>query len=144
MVTMAELLAEAEKKAPKPRKRPSPDEHNLQCACVRWFRYQYPHLHNALFAVPNGGRTWHSVAVKLKAEGVVAGVADLILLVQRGGYGGMLIEMKTPKGYQRPEQKAWQKSMEAQGYLYVVVRTLDDFIETITNYLNNNGTPSKE
>ena len=44
--------------------------------------------------------------------------------------------MKTEKGRQSPEQKAWQKKAEAHGYKYVVIRSLDDFIETVNAYLH--------
>ena len=137
-LTMEELLAEAHarEKLKPPRRHPHDEEHRLQCACVRWFRYQYPELTSLLFAVPNGGRRDATTAAKLKAEGVVAGVSDLILLVKRGGYGGLLIEMKTDKGRQSPEQKAWQKEVERQGYLYKVCRNLDDFIAIIREYLS--------
>ena len=40
-----------------------------------------------------------------KAEGLVAGVSDLILLVSRGGFGALCIELKTPKGRQSAAQK---------------------------------------
>ena len=98
------ILAEMNSKD-KPRKAPSEEEHDLQCACVEWFRWQYPHLRLNLFAVPNGGARSKRTAGKLKAEGVVAGVSDLILLVRRGGYGGLLIEMKREKGRQSESQK---------------------------------------
>ena len=56
-------------------------EHRLQCTCVRWFGYQYPELSALLFAVPNGGRRDPVTGARLKAEGVVAGVSDLILFL---------------------------------------------------------------
>ena len=62
-------------------------EHRLQCACVRWFRYQYPHHASLLFAVPNGGRRDAVTGARLKAEGVVAGVADLLLFVPTKQHG---------------------------------------------------------
>lgn len=132
---MAELLKEAEKRAP--RGHPHDEEHRIQCACVRWFRFQHPSLAQCLFAVPNGGRRDRVTGAKLKAEGVIPGVADLLLLVQRGPFGGLCIEMKTHKGYQSPEQKQWQKIVEGQGYRYAVCRSLDDFIRIITDYLNS-------
>ena len=63
------------------RKPPSDEEHRIQTACVRWFRLKYPHLFARLFAVPNGGRRDGITGARLKEEGVLAGVADLILLV---------------------------------------------------------------
>lgn len=121
------------------------EEHNLQVACVRWFRLQYPDLAPLLFAVPNGGARSKATAGKLKAEGVVPGVADLILLVpqwfttwrgQQGClYAGLCIEMKTEKGRQSPEQGLWQLKVEQHGYKYAVVRSLDEFMNTINQYL---------
>ena len=62
-------------------------EHNLQIACVRWFRLQYPkHL---IYAIPNGGRRNVAVAAKLKAEGVLPGVPDLHIPVAKGGFHGL-------------------------------------------------------
>ena len=128
------------------------EEHNLQCACVKWFAYQHPELAGLLFAVPNGGARSKATAGKLKAEGVVAGVADLILLVPKvktivyacvgmplieEATHGLCIEMKTKTGRQSPEQKAWQENVENHGYKYAVCRSLEDFINTIENYLNH-------
>ena len=121
------------------------EEHNLQCACVKWFAYQHPELAGLLFAVPNGGARSKATAGKLKAEGVVPGVADLILLVpqwfttwrgQEGcNWAGLCIEMKTKTGRQSTDQGLWQLKVEKYGYKYAVCRSLDDFINTIENYL---------
>lgn len=123
-------------------------EENLQAACVKWFRIQYPQYDGLLFHVPNGGRRNLKEAARLKAEGVTPGVADLLLLVPqwyttwRGYegclYAGLCIEMKTPKGRQSPEQKEWQYKVEGMGYKYAVCHSLDEFMDTINNYLNRN------
>ena len=120
-----------------PRKRPDDEEHRLQVACVQWFRYQYPkHAHN-LFAVPNGGKRDKVTAAKLKAEGALAGVADLILLIQSKGYGALLIEMKTSSGRQADSQKAWQKAIETDGYKYVICRSISDFMKEVNSYMGH-------
>lgn len=111
------------------------EEHNLQCACVRWFALQYPQYRGLLFAVPNGGARSKATAGKLKAEGVVAGVADLLLLVPNWQSHGLAIEMKTDKGRQSELQQWWQSAVTAQGYQYSVCRSLDQFIETVEAYL---------
>lgn len=112
------------------------EEHRIQCACVRWFRLQYPQLNGRLFAVPNGGRRDVTTAAKLKAEGVVAGVADLILLKSNHDYGALLVEMKTLKGRQRDSQKQWQNLVCADGeYKYVVCHSFDDFKREVDDYL---------
>ena len=136
-MTFDELMA-AQKKAAHTRKRPTDEEHRIQCECVRWFSLQYPRLHGRLFAVPNGGRRDATTAAKLKAEGVVAGVADLILLKSNRDYGALLIEMKTLKGRQRDSQKAWKNIVCADSeYKYVVCRSFDDFKREVDDYLKN-------
>ena len=113
------------------------DEHSIQVACVKWFRYQYPELAMRLFAVPNGGRRDATTGARLKAEGVIAGVADLVLLVARKGYGALLIEMKTGKGRQSTAQKLWQSDVTRnKEYLYVVCHSFDDFRMAVKEYLN--------
>ncbi|MDY6302414.1 MAG: VRR-NUC domain-containing protein [Bacteroidales bacterium] len=119
----------------KVRKKPGEEEHRIQCACVNWFRLQYPTHASALFAVPNGGRRDKATGGKLKAEGALAGVSDLILLIARGGYHGLLIEMKKPGGKQQPSQRDWQRDMTARGYRYIVCHSFDEFREQIDDYL---------
>lgn len=124
------------------------EEHNIQVACVRWFNLQWPEYRGLLFAVPNGGARSKATAGKLKAEGVVPGVADLILLVPKtdlvnvNGFVGILprynalcIEMKTEKGHQSPEQMEWQRKVESHGYKYAVCHSLDEFMAVVNGYL---------
>ena len=110
-------------------------EHRLQCACVRWFRYQYPELSSLLFAVPNGGRRDPVTGARLKAEGVVAGVSDLILFLPSDKHHALCIEMKTPKGRQSPSQKEWQQQVERYGYRYEVIRDFLEFEKLVKSYI---------
>ena len=119
----------------KSRKKYRNDEHKLQASMVNWFRLQYPSMRHNLFAVPNGGRRDAATGRILKDEGVLAGVSDLILLKSNQHYGALLIETKTKKGTQRESQKEWESKITADGYKYVVVRSLDDFIKEVNDYL---------
>ena len=116
------------------------EESRIQQGCVRWFRYQFPNLARLLFAVPNGGARDRITGAILKGEGVVAGVSDLILLVPRIIFGvaqwhGLCIEMKKPGGYQSPEQRQWEATVNGYGYKYAVCHSLDEFINEIEDYL---------
>lgn len=111
------------------------NESKLQQSCVRYFRYAFPKYAHLLFAIPNGVATSATQGRIMKAEGVVAGVADLILLVPRNGHGSLCIEMKTAKGVQRESQKLWQMEAESVGNRYVVVRSFEQFREVVTSYL---------
>lgn len=117
------------------------EEHRIQCAIVKWFYYAYPQYRGGLFfAIPNGGHRNIQTARALKAEGVTAGVSDLMLMIARHGYHSLCIEVKTLVGRQSEFQKQWQKKVEAQGFCYAIVRSLDDFAELVSNYL---GEPPK-
>lgn len=117
-------------------------ESNIQINCVKWFRNLSPwrldeDVQRMFFSVPNGGKRSAVTASIMKAEGVMAGVSDLLLLVPRNGYNGLCIEMKTldKKSHQSDHQKDWQRSAEKMGYKYVVCRCLDGFIEEVSDYL---------
>lgn len=134
--TLAELLARQD--AGVRRKAPSDEEHCIQQACVQWFNLEYPKLRGRLFAVPNGGRRDAVTGARLKAEGVLAGVADLILLKPNDRYGALLVEMKTVRGRQSASQRQWQQAICAKDeYKYALCRSLDDFQREVTDYLNN-------
>lgn len=134
-ITFDEMLHKS--KSSTIRKKPTDDEHKIQCACVRCFRLKYPKLRNVLFAIPNGGRRDAVTGAKLKEEGATSGVSDLILLRSNRFYGALAIEMKKPGGYQSSAQKEWQKEVEAMGNKYVVCRSIDEFMKVVTDYLND-------
>lgn len=110
-------------------------EERLQKDCVQWFRYQYMTHWRQLFAVPNGGSRNKKEAANMKAAGVVAGVADLILLIPNDRYGSLCIELKHGSNKQTDQQREWQASTEEHGNLYVVVCELEEFINIVKQYL---------
>lgn len=132
-MTLQEMLD----KQNKPRRKPKDEEHKIQCACVKWFRLQFPKMSHNLFAIPNGSKRDPVTAAKLKAEGVLSGVADIIFLKPNRFYGGLLIELKTPTGRQSENQKLWQNKITEDGYKYVIVRSLDDFKREIKSYMED-------
>ena len=110
-------------------------ESQIQQSCFKWFRLQFPDLAMLMFAVPNGGHRRRIEAMIMKAEGVTAGVADVLFLYPNCQYHGLCIEFKTSTGRQQPTQKAFQRAVEAHGYKYAIVRSIDDFIELVKNYV---------
>ena len=113
------------------------EESHIQRNCVKWFRLAYPKLSRLLFAVPNGGKRGIVEASIMKAEGVVSGVADLLLLVPKGNHNALAIEMKTAKGKQNENQKLWQTDFENMGGKYVICRCFDEFRNEIEQYLES-------
>ena len=123
---------------PKIRRRSSP-EGRIQAECFAWFWNEFPQFRKTLFHVPNENDREDSNMIQgaiRKSLGVVAGVADLLFLVARGGYHGLCIEMKDEKGTQKPAQKEWQAVVEAQGFKYVICRSFQQFKKIILEYLN--------
>lgn len=112
----------------------SKTEHNLQVACVTWFRLQYPQYAKLLIAVPNGGSRNKIEAANLKKEGVVAGVCDLLLLVPRNGLGCAGFELKSPNGSLRPTQREWACEFGVHNY-WAVIRSMEKFRAEVKLYL---------
>ena len=106
-------------------------ESSLQTSCVKWFRYQYPHL--VIYAVPNGGSRNVREAQRLKSEGVLAGVADLTILLPQGK--SLYIEMKVKGNRQTPNQKEFQQKAEALEHKYYVCYCFEDFENVIKQEL---------
>ena len=112
-------------------------EHELQSECKAWFDAEYPDLAPLFFAVPNGGSRLTREAVRLKAEGVVAGVADMILMVPNISHNVLCIEFKYGSNKQSAKQKEWEKAAVSHGAKYAVVYKKEDFITLINEYLGN-------
>lgn len=107
-------------------------ESSLQTACVRWFRCQYPNL--IIYAVPNGGSRNVREAQRLKAEGVLAGVADLVVMLPKGK--SLYIEMKVKGNRQTDNQKEFQKKAITLGYIYAVCYTFEEFCSIINKEIS--------
>lgn len=112
------------------------NEHDEQVALINWFRMQHKSIKYALFAIPNGGLRNIRVAIKLKQEGVLAGVSDLFLMVSRGTYHGCFIEMKTEKGKLSDKQKVFLSSAENYGYYTIIGYGFQDAKNKLQEYLN--------
>jgi hypothetical protein len=86
--------------------------------------------------VPNGGDRNLRVARKLKAEGVLAGVADLCLPAARRGYHGLYLEMKSEEGVATKEQKGFLRGVSEEGYCAVIAQGVDEAKAMLEWYLD--------
>lgn len=126
-------------------------EGQLQIACVRWFRLQYPAYASLLFHPKNeadGATSGKKIAINA-ASGVVPGVPDLILALpsMKDGktgiiyenpevYFGLGIELKYGKtNNQSANQKRFQGYWQCAGYKYALCRSLEDFIKVVRDYM---------
>ena len=101
-------------------------ESDLQIVCVEWFNYQYKN--KIIMAIPNGGKRNKIEAIRLKKEGVLAGVADLFIPCIF-----LFIEMKIGKNKQTQNQKDFQINIKKQNelYDYVLCYSFDEFVDII-------------
>jgi VRR-NUC domain len=88
-----------------------------------------------LFAIPNGGHRHPAVAGKLKAEGVRAGIPDMMLAVPRGRHHGLFIEHKAGTRKPGPIQNDRMQELMEQGYAVAVSYGCDKTVDIISNYL---------
>ncbi len=108
------------------------EEHKIQAGIVAAADLIIP---GRLYAVPNGGNRSAITGAMLKREGVRRGVPDLQLDMARGGFHGLRMEVKTPKGRLTLEQREWRDWVRAQGYKYHVVRSVQQGVNVLQAYL---------
>jgi len=139
----------------KPLKRKSaaikpPTEYEEQVELFAWadrMVFELPEL-DLLFATINGakmpygknksGQRFSKEAVRQKKAGLKNGIPDLILLVARRDYHGLLIELKRAKkslSVVSDEQKQWIEKLTARGYLAVICYGAEEAKKVILNYL---------
>ena len=113
-------------------------EMKIQADCVKVAWNEFPETRCRLFHVKNERERPDANAAlgaKARATGIVRGVSDLILMMKRGPYGALCIEMKTETGRQSNFQQEWQRIIESEGYKYVVCRSVEQFRSILTEYL---------
>jgi hypothetical protein len=123
----------------KPVRAKSIDREGLeQAALIAELRIRMPEVADLIYHVPNGGHRHKAVAARLKQQGVVAGIPDLVLTMARGGYFGLYVEFKaTPPNDAAisASQHERIRKLNEQGYLAVVCRGHFDAVEQIRAYL---------
>ncbi|MGR3991452.1 VRR-NUC domain-containing protein [Pseudomonas sp. 1121_17] len=124
-------------KSKTPLAKPIDREGQEQAALMREIELRYPEVFELIYHVPNGGHRVKAVAAKLKAQGVKAGIPDLVLPMARGGYFGLYIEFKATvePAPVSTSQKDCLRRLNAQGYLAIVCRGHFDAMEQLRAYL---------
>lgn len=122
-----------------PRKRQN-REHQEQRALIEWARLNEriePRL-KLLFAIPNGRKRTKAEAGMLKAEGVKAGVPDL-MLPTKGSWNehGLFIEMKADDGKLSKAQGEFAVMVEGEGYAWNLCTSWVKAATIICEYLGN-------
>ena len=99
-------------------------EDQIQAKIIIYYRNKFKGL---IFSIPNGGTRNILEAKKLKATGLLAGVADLIILKPNAEC--IFVEVKTEKGVQSEVQSIFEKKVTDLGFKYYLVRSFEEFIK---------------
>ena len=128
-------------------------EHGNQAALFCWINLNLERWDklSMLFAIPNGGFRDKITASNLKAEGVKAGVPDMMLPVPMTLYHetlgqiyshGLFIELKRPTSKNKragvlneDTQSPWLTKLAANGYSVVVCYGWEQARNALVNYL---------
>ncbi len=114
-------------------------EHDEQAALFEWAQIEVNRGVEPLrwlFAIPNGGQRAKRTAAMLKAEGVKAGVLDVMLPYPAGAYAGLFIEMKYGANKLSEEQRAWSEWLNQVGYYATVCNDWSSAKAVIEWYLS--------
>ena len=111
-------------------------ESTEQIILVNRIRQLYPDV--LIFAIPNGGQRSITEAVRLKAEGVLAGVPDQFLARADASSNGLFIEMKRVKGAKiSAKQRSVMEVLKHEGYTVLVAYGCDEAWPYVEQYLKD-------
>ena len=109
-------------------------EAQIQQSIFKWYHNNFCLKHhepqNIIFSVPNESSNVKEQMYK-KSLGLISGISDLVVVSQDEV---LFVEVKTQTGRQSKKQKEFQSKVEALGYRYLIVRSLEDFKKQITIY----------
>lgn len=113
-------------------------ESDHQQALFQWSKLmqgQYPEL-KLLHAIGNGNSRVNAIqGARMKRQGVLAGVSDIMLPVSRNGFHGLYVELKVKGGRVSDSQKWWQCKTTEQGYYSTICYGWVEASEVIKKYL---------
>lgn len=114
-----------------------PTESQEQKALFGWWRAYARNTSLVMLHIPNGGARNAITGARMKAEGVAAGVPDILLAASRQGCHGLWIELKRQKGGRVSEaQEGIMTALRQAGYRVEVCRGWLAARDVIENYLN--------
>ncbi|HUX80396.1 MAG TPA: VRR-NUC domain-containing protein, partial [Alphaproteobacteria bacterium] len=89
-----------------------------------------------LHAIGNDNANRNAIqGARMRREGILAGVSDIMLPVSRKGQHGLYIELKIKGGRLSDSQKWWIEETTKQGYYSTVCYGWVEASETIKRYL---------
>ena len=117
-------------------------EHVAQAQLVARIRLFLPGV--LAFAIPNGGGRTSWEGSRLKAEGVLAGVPDLLVAEPKPPHAGLFLEVKRARGGRLSRAQAdVGRILREKGYAVAVGRGLEDAWSQVKAYLDDRAHPAR-
>ena len=128
------LLLSCWKMQPLTKTIPAP-EHIEQVRFINWFKDNFKEPDYIIFSVPNGGKRGKFEAKRLKDEGLMSGVSDLIILHHSKI---LFLEMKRTNTKLSPSQKKFFEKLKKQNIDFIVGYGATDASQKILDYFIKN------
>ena len=105
-------------------------EHNIHVEIKNFLDKKLP-VDSFFFAIPNAGHRFRNEAMRLKSEGMKAGIPDICI-----NYSGMAfyIEVKTDNGKLSESQKIVHKKLLNSGCKVSICRSVEETKLTLINW----------
>ena len=111
-------------------------ERGMQATIIQYIDKAYPQIGPLCFHVPlELLRREHHTAGMFHALGARAGVADIMMLIPRGAYHGLLVELKVPPRRPTDTQVKFLELARAQGYAACWSDSINTVLRLIDVYL---------
>jgi hypothetical protein len=101
-------------------------EHQLQALVLKHLAAEKTHPDIQAFAITNAAKRSFRLGAKLRAEGLMAGVADLCIMLPAGKCAWL--EMKASRGRQSLLQKTFEARCRRLEHPYAVAKNLDEAV----------------
>lgn len=100
----------------------------LQCNCVEWFRQKYPDY--MIISTNNEATRRHTTF--WEASGLVRGMADLIIMTDRGI---LFILVRTDNAPRKEHELKFRRKVEMLGHTYRTIKSLQTFQDVVITFL---------
>lgn len=104
-------------------------ESQLQAECVRYMRNELRVVYGTFFSIPNEGKRGVINASRMIAQGLLAGVPDLVWLIDRTV---VFFELKAKGGSTSRKQKLIHDNLRAEGFEVHIIKTFEQFKEIVS------------
>lgn len=118
-----------------------PVEDADQMNCTSWIEYQYPQYSRLYWHTVNESNMPVQGRVKAAKKGLKPGVSDIMFMVKRGKYSGLVVELKRKdrtKSKISDDQDEFLFEMSEQGFYCAVCYGFEQFQKCVKEYLSIN------